>query len=118
MAVTTITASQLTSDTAFVVTAGIGTAINTANSMTVAYPKDGQLLIYIDSNHADTAATVAAGFGVDAQTTTYTVGDTVASMFVVGASAKNKATDGFIDITWATNSAGFLAAFLLPASNT
>lgn len=118
MAITVITPTRMTSDTAIVVTAGIGTAINTSNSMTVAFPKDGELLIYIDSNHADTAATIAAGFGVDAQTTLYEVDDTVASMFIVGSSAKNKSSGGLISITWAANSAGFLAAFYLPTSNT
>ena len=38
MAETAITPTQLTSDTAQVITAATGTAINTSNYMTIAYP--------------------------------------------------------------------------------
>jgi len=118
MAVTTITPTRLVSDTGVVITPGAGTAINTSNSMVFAYPKDGELLITIDSNHASTVATVAAGYGINAQTDTYAVGDTIEHLIVIGASSKFKNSDGNISITWATNSAGFVTAWYLPTSNT
>lgn len=118
MAETVITPTRMVSDTGVVITPGAGTAINTSNYMTIAYPKDGELLITIDSNHADTAATVVKGFGVDSQTTTYEVADTVEKLIVIGSSSKIKNTDGEIRIDWATNSAGFLTAWYLPTSNT
>jgi len=118
MAETAITPTRLVSDTGVVITPGAGTAINTSNYMTIPYPKDGELLITIDSNHADTSATVVAGFGVDSQTTTYAVGDTIEHLIVIGSSSKIKNGDGEIRIDWATNSAGFLTAWYLPKSNT
>ena len=118
MAITTITPTRLVSDTGVVITPGAGTAINTANSMIIAYPRDGELLITIDSNHADTVATVAAGYGVDAQAVTYAVGDTIEHLISIGSSSKLINSDGNISITWATNSAGFLTAWYLPKSNT
>ena len=117
MAETAITPTQLTSDTAVVITAGTGTAINTSNYMTMAYPKDGQLLIKIQSTNDATSGVLTAGFGVDAQTETYAATNGVTSLFVVGSSAKVKNSDGEIRIDWATSSAGYLQAFYLPTSN-
>ena len=122
MAITALTPTRLVSMTGVVVTAGAGTAINDANSMTIPYPKDGELIITIDSNHADTAATVAASdYAVSAglAPTTMAVGDTIIHMFVIGESAKyKKSTDGLISLTWATNSAGFITTWYLPTSVT
>ncbi len=117
MAVTTITPTRLTKITGAVITPGAGTAINDANSMSIAYPKDGELLLTIDSNHADTAATIAASdFGVESGlgSLTFAVGDTVEHLIVVGDSARFKNADGNITITWATDSAGFVTAWYLP----
>jgi len=118
MAETVITPTQMTSDTGVVVTPGAGTAIDDSNYMTIVYPKDGDLWITIDSNHADTAATVVAGFGVDSQTTLYEVGDTVEHLINIGASSKIKNGDGEIRIDWASNSAGFITAWYSPTSVT
>ena len=121
MAITALTPTRLVSMTGVVVTPGAGTAINTSNSMTIPYPKDGELLITMDSNHADTAATIAASdYAVSAglAPTTLAVGDTEEHLFVVGESAKYKKADGLISITWAANSAGFITTWYLPTSVT
>ena len=121
MADTVITPTQMTSNTGVVVTPGAGTAINPANTMTIAYPKDGDLLITIDSDHADTTATLAVsdyavskGIG----TTTFAVGDTVEHLIVIGESSRYRLDDGNVELTWATNSAGFVTAWYLPKSVT
>lgn len=118
MAETTITATQLVSDTAAVITAATGTSINTSNTMVVDFPRDGALIIKIESSHNDTSATLSAGYGVDAQTETYAATSGVSSLFVVGSSAKMKNKDGQVEFTWASNSAGYLSAFYMPKSNT
>ncbi len=116
MAITVITPTQLTAGTEFVVTAGVGTAINTENTMSIAYPKQGKLLLYIDSNHASTSASFAAGDGVskDLGAFAWAVGDTVAEMMVLD-SDRLVYSSGNLVITWATDSAGFLAAWYMPA---
>jgi len=115
MAETTITPAQMVAGTQIAVTPGVGTAINTANTMHIAYPQQGKLLIYIDSNHASTSASMAAGDGVskDLGAQTVAVGDTVTAMFVVD-SDRVVDSDGEVVITWATDSAGFCAAWYLP----
>ena len=115
MAETAITPTQMVAGIAIVVTPGIGTAINTSNTMHIPYPQQGKLLIYIDSNHASTSASMAAGDGVSAGlgAQTVAVGDTVSAMFVVD-SDRVVDSDGEVVITWATDSAGFLAAWYLP----
>ncbi|KKK54075.1 hypothetical protein LCGC14_3088380 [marine sediment metagenome] len=112
MGETTITPTQMVAGTEIVVTAGIGTAINTANTMVIAYPKQGKLILYIDSNHANTAAVFTAGVGVSSGlgTQTWSVGDTVAEMMMFD-SDRLVDSDGNLEITWAANSAGFLAAW-------
>ena len=116
MATVAITPTQLEKNTGSVITQGAGTAIVAANTNTIAYPKDGQLLLVVDSDHADTALTVAAGFGVEAGlgSVEYAVGNTVQHLIVVGDSARLKDADGNISITYATNSAGYVRAFYLP----
>ena len=117
MAITVITPTLMVKDEADDITAGVGTAINTANSMTIAYALNQRVLIVIDSNHADTAAIIGVSdyfTGKGQGTKTIAVADTKISMFIVGDSARYKTKAGLISITWATNSAGFLHAFLLP----
>lgn len=117
MATVAITPTQLSKDTGVVITQGAGTAIVAANTNTILYPADGKLLLLIDSDHADTAATVAASdFGVSAGlgTETYSVGDTIQHLIVVGDSAQLKKAAGYISITWAANSAGYIRAFYMP----
>jgi len=112
MSETTITPTQMVAGTEIVVTAGVGTAINTANTMVIAYPKNGKLILYCDSNHTDTAATFTAGVGVSAGlgTFTWSVGNGVAEMIMLDSDRLVDA-DGNLEITWAANSAGFLAAW-------
>ena len=112
MAVTTITPTQFVTGTAQVLTAGAGTAINTSNTMSIAYPKAGKLFLTIDSDHASTSASFAAGDFASAGLGAFTwaVGDTVIQgMFI----DNNRLVDddGNVVITWATNSAGYLQAF-------
>lgn len=116
MATVAITPTQINKNEGFTLTQGAGTAIVQANTNTIAYPKDGKLLITIDSDHADTTAVVASGFGTEAGlgTVSYAVGDTVIKGFIVGDSARIKNASGNISITWATNSAGYIRAFYLP----
>ena len=119
MAETTITPTQLTKvgSDGVVITPGAGTAINTANTMIVAYPNNTKLLLTIDSNHADTVATIGASdYAIEAGkgALTYAVGDTVEHLIVVPDQAQVRNKDGNIDITWAANSAGFVTAWYLP----
>jgi len=119
MAVTTITPTRLVSNTGVVITPGAGTAINTANTMAIAYPKDGELIITIDSNHASTVATIgASAVGIDGQTDTFAVGDTIEHLISIGSSSKYIDGDGNVTLSWATNSAGFVTAWYLPTSVT
>lgn len=117
MAVTPITPSDLAVDgTAVVITAGTGTAINGANSMTVVYPKDKKLLLKIESSHANTAATIGVSdFGVAAGQGVYTlaVGNGVSKLFMVPPSSRLKLATNLISITWHADSTGFLTAFAL-----
>ena len=112
MAETVITVNQMVAGTEIVVTPGIGTAINTANTMVIAYPKQGKLVLYIDSNHASTAAVFTAGVGVSSGkgAFTWTIADTVTEMMMLDSDRLVDA-DGNLEITWATDSAGFLAAW-------
>lgn len=118
MATVALTPTQLTVDTAAVITQGAGTAIVAADTNTIPYPKDGELLILIDSDNAATEATIAVSdFGVSKGqgTASYAVANTVQSLFVVGSSSRFKINAGDeISITWAAGSAGFIRAFYLP----
>ena len=112
MGETTITPTQMVAGTAIVVTPGVGTAISTSNTMVIAYPKQGKLLLYLDSNHDDTEATFSAGVGVSAGLGSFAwaVADTVTAQMMLD-SDRLVDEDGNLEITWATNSAGFLAAW-------
>jgi hypothetical protein len=123
MAVTEITPTAVVLDTAFALSQGAGTAINAANEMEIPYPKQGKLLIVIDSDHADTAATLKAGFGVakGLGALTVSVADTAQSGIVVSSDRLKVATGlgtntlkGIIELDWAANSAGFVRAYYLP----
>ena len=116
MATTTLTATALAVNTAQAITQGTGTAIVAANTMKVLYPKMGKLLILIDSDHADTAATfTAADFftGKGIGTLEVAVGDTAMKMVIVE-SRRLKNDDGYVYWTWATNSAGYVQVYTLP----
>ena len=125
MAITEITPTALVKGvTEGVVTQGAGTAINTADTMEIKYPKEGKLLLWVDSDHADTAAVISAGdsgvaIGLGAKT--FAVGNTVAEIFLPDSDRHLKKTGlgasawkGIIEISWVTNSAGFVRAFYLP----
>ena len=112
MSETTITPTQMVAGTAIVVTPGVGTAINDAETMSIAYPKQGKLILYIDSDAAQTVATFTAGVGVSSGkgSSTLAVGNTVTSM-VMFDSDRHVDADGDLEITWASSSAGFVAAW-------
>ena len=117
MAITTLTATALTKETAQVITAGSGTAIDPANSMIVAYPREGKLLIIIQSAHASTAATFAASdyFTAAGQgTLEIAVGNGVTKLVVFLSSDRFKQLDGTLEWTWAALSAGFVQVYTLP----
>ena len=120
MAITVITPTLMVKDEVDVITAGVGTAIDDSNTMTITYPKNGKLLVIIDSNHASTVATIGISdyfTGKGQGTKTMTVADTAMSMMIIGDSARYKTKAGLISISWATNSAGFLHAYYLPVES-
>jgi len=115
MAVQTVTPTALAFNTGQVVTQGSGTAIDASKTMEIAYPKDGKLLIIVDSTHANTAATfsasdvfVAAGKG----TTALAVGNGIAKAIIVE-SDRHKLNDGVVEISWHADSLGFVQAYYL-----
>ena len=117
MATVRLTPTQIAKNVEQVITQGAGTAIVQADTNLIAYPKNGKLLLIVDSDHADTAMVIGAstwatekGFGA----LTWAIGDTVAEMLVVGDSARFVNADGDLSITWATNSAGYVRCFYLP----
>lgn len=116
MAYTTHTATALTMNTGSAVTQGAGTAIVQANTDRVKYPRHGKLIIWIDSDHADTVATFAAGdlIASGKGTLAHAIGNGVAEIIVID-SDRFKDNDGYVEWTWAANSAGFVRCFTLPA---
>lgn len=124
MAVTEITPTSLVPGTEQVISQGAGTAINASNTIEIVYPKEGKLLLIVDSDHADTAAVISAGdSGVAAGlgALTWAVADTTQEMLVVNSDRHLIATGsgastlkGIIEISWAANSAGYIRAFYLP----
>jgi hypothetical protein len=116
MATTTLTATAITKNTAQAFTQGTGTAINADNTMKVLYPKEGKLLILIDSDHASTAATFAVSDEFTAKgqgVLTEAVADTTMDALILE-SARFKKADGYVYWTWATNSAGYVQVYTLP----
>jgi len=124
MAVTEITPTAMSLDASVVVSQGAGTAIDAAKTMEFAYPKHGKLLILIDSDHADTAATfTASDYGINAGfgALEVAVADTTMEMVVLDSARLNQnvgeganTLPNVVEITWAANSAGFVRAFYLP----
>ena len=114
MGETTVTPTEMVAGTAIVVTTdgSIGTAISDSDTMVIAYPKQGKLILRIDSDHTDTEATFSAGVGVSAGLGSFAwaVGDTVTQMLMLD-SDRLVDGDGNLEITWATNSAGYLGAW-------
>lgn len=115
MATTTLTATALSYNTGQAITQGTGTAINASNTMRVLYPKEGKLLILVDSDHADTAATFTAGsFTASGKgALTHAVGNAAMEIILVE-SDRLKNSDGYVYWTWAANSAGFVQCYTLP----
>lgn len=124
MAYTEITPSSVSLDTAFTIGGTTGTAINASNTMEIPYPKQGKLLIVILSSHNDTAPTFAAGYGVAKGLGSYTpsaIASGVLNGFVVSSDrlvtkvgSGSNTLKGVLSVTWAANSAGYLAAYYLP----
>ena len=115
MATVALTPTQIVIGTEQAVTQGAGTAIVQANTNTIAYPDQGKLILWVDSDHASTAAVIAAGDGIarDQGALTWAIGSAAAEVIVIN-SDRHKKDEGYISITWVTNSAGFIKAFYLP----
>ena len=115
MAYTTHTATQLAINTGSAVTQGAGEAIVGANTDRVLYPRHGKLIIWIDSDHADTVATFTAGNMIAAGkgTLAHAVGNATAEVIVID-SDRFVDSSGYVNWTWATNSAGYVRCFYLP----
>lgn len=119
MAVTTVTPTQLSYNTESAdlpVTAG--TAINASNTMAIAYPRQGKLLLVLNNTFAGSKdVTVAAGeamkvaSGVGALTVTMAQDDV---RFLVVDSDRFKDNDGNISLSFAASMTGFVQAFYLP----
>lgn len=125
MAVTEITPISISLNTAFTIGGTTGTAINTSNTMEIPYEKEKKLLIVILSAHNDTNATFAVGnMGVAngaGSLSTGTIGNGVLKGIIVTSDrlkqktgAGSSARKGILNISWATNSAGYLAAYQIP----
>jgi hypothetical protein len=115
MAQTTLTATSLPKNTGVVCTEGAGEAINTANTMRVLYPIDGQLIIWVDSNHADTAAVFAVGaYSASGKGTLTNAVANGAQEIIRIDSDRFKNSSGYVEWSWATNSAGFVRAYTIP----
>jgi len=115
MGQTTLTATSLTRNTGVACTEGGGTAINASNTMRVLYPDHGRLLVWIDSAHANTAATFAVGdfCAAGKGTLTHAVGNNVIEMIWVDTD-RFKDSDGYVEWSWHADSAGFCQCFTLP----
>jgi hypothetical protein len=115
-----LTPTVLTANTAQVITAASGTPIVAGATDTIVYPKDGILVIKIESSNDATSASVAASdFGVAAGqgAVTYAATNGVSSLFVVGSSSRLSQSAGTgISLTWATSSAGYITALNVPTS--
>lgn len=125
MSVTELTPTPIVQGvTEAVVTQAAGTAINNANTIEIKYPKNGKLLLWVDSDHAATAAIIAkgnTGVNIDKGACTWAVGNGTAEMFIpesdrhlIVTGDGSSAWKGVISISWAANSAGYIRAFYLP----
>jgi len=125
MAITEITPTALVKGvTEGVVTQGAGTAINVADTMEIIYPKEGKLLLWVDSDHANTACIISAGnsgVATGLGALTWAVGNGIAEVLLPDSDRHLKkvglgssAFKGCIEISWHADSAGFVRAFYLP----
>ena len=127
MPLTTVVATALVNNAAGVlISQGAGEAIDVADEMQVLMPKEGKLLILIDSddsltqpifrgggNSAEGGGTkgfLAAGIG---DFTAPVVLTATMQMFII-TSDRFKSMDGFIYVGWVTSSAGFVRFITLP----
>jgi hypothetical protein len=117
MAITTITATALTVDT---VSADLPVtafeAINASNTISVAYPREGKLLLVLNNTFAGAKVfTVGAGDylsnGVGAYAITMAQDDV---RYLIVDSSRFKDFDGTINITFAASTTGYVGAFSLP----
>lgn len=117
MAVTVVTPTSLVKDTPSgdLPVAG-GTAINAANTMSIAYPREGKLLIQVNNTYAGAKVlTVAAGdfeTGNIADLTQSFAQDDV--RYLVLSSDRFKDFDGNVILSFETGMTGFVQAFYLP----
>ena len=119
MAVVALTPVQLDYNDGSAITQGAGTAIVAANTNTIVVPRNGKLLVFVDSDHANTAATFAAGgFNSAGQgSVAFAVANGVSELFVVGETSRLKNSSGLLSVSWAAGSAGFIRVFQLPIDN-
>lgn len=117
MAIVRITPTALAVNVEQAVTQGAGTAIVSADTNKIAILKNKKILLWVDSDHANTALTIKKstwatekGFG----DLVWAIGNTIAEILVVGDSARFANADGDLEMTWHTDSAGFIRAYYLP----
>jgi len=116
-ATATITATALTKNTPTgdIVMSG-GTAFTDASTLEVAYPREGKLLILINSTYAGASTAVIeagefTGSGIGDKSITTAQNGVYA---IVVESDKYKDFDGMINITFGTSNTGFVRALSLP----
>ena len=116
-ATATITATALVKNTpssSFV--ASGGTAFTDASTLEVAYPREGKLLLIINSTYAgaNTASITAGEFlGTGVGAISVTTAENGVYYAVID-SIRTKDFDGMVNITFGTSNTGFCHAFSLP----
>lgn len=117
MAYTLLTATALSKNSASadLPDAG-GTAIDNAKIMHVLYPREGKLLLRINNTYAGSSVyTISAGeytaAGIGSLALTLAQDDV---KFIVVDSDRFKDFDGYLNITFDSNGAGFITALSLP----
>jgi hypothetical protein len=116
-ATATVTATALTLNTATadIVMSG-GTAFTDASTLEIAYPREGKLLIMINSTYAgaNTAIVEAGEFLSNGQSTiTVTTAENGVYAIVIE-SSRCKDFDGMVNLTFGTSNTGFVRALSLP----
>lgn len=93
-----------------------GTAINASNTMLIAYPKEGKLIILVNNTYAGAKkVTIKAGFGIESvlgdQEISLAQND-VKALFVT--SNKHKNAQGNVELAFEASMTGFVKALYLP----
>ena len=117
MATTTLTPTSLSKNTASGdLPAAGGTAVVAADTVEIAYPKEGRLLIQLNNTFAGAKTfTFAAGFGVASGQGALTVSlDQDDVKYIVLSSDRFKDSSGNVSMTFESGTTGFYQAFYLP----